>query len=236
MFVFANTGFPFILVASIFFLLGVFMAKQDFVNGGFVGRLGELIGQRWKNLHTVRTVPNWHDRRSDSQLKCRSIFKRGVDLAHIGQIMNWHAPCFDDESQTEWGLRISRAMEQIRAGASWADSIPVFPKNYSPAFSVSSVSAATFPTATQVSFSASGTLPTVDRVLSGLFVKSDSEIPVSDSVYCRGSYVASSGSLVFDLSQSEFDALGSGVLVVCSVDDSENDGKMLYGSGLVYKS
>ena len=30
------------------------MAKQNIISGGFYGKVGELIGQRWKNIRTVR--------------------------------------------------------------------------------------------------------------------------------------------------------------------------------------
>ena len=32
-----------------FFSLGVIMAIQNFISGGFYGKLGAMVGQRWRN-------------------------------------------------------------------------------------------------------------------------------------------------------------------------------------------
>lgn len=59
------------------------MGKQESgINGGFSGRLGNVVGYNWRGRWCVRTLPgDFHDARSDAQLRQRQLFSEMVRFA-----------------------------------------------------------------------------------------------------------------------------------------------------------
>ena len=54
------------------------MAKQNFLAGGFYGKLGAMVGQRWKNKRTIRTYVIPHNPNTPEQRKNRNGFAGAV--------------------------------------------------------------------------------------------------------------------------------------------------------------
>lgn len=109
------------------------MAKQNFIAGGYVGKLGETVGQRWKNIRTVRVYVIPHNPRTPAQQACRRKFAEAVPYAQIGMQFNSKAPCWEATNKTEWQGRMSVAKVNIDNGVSGRNAIPLFPLGYTPA-------------------------------------------------------------------------------------------------------
>lgn len=109
------------------------MAKQNFIAGGYVGKLGETVGQRWKNIRTVRVYVIPHNPRTPAQQACRRKFAESVPYAQIGMQFNAKAPCWEATNKTEWQGRMSVAKVNIDNGVTGRNAIPLFPLGYTPA-------------------------------------------------------------------------------------------------------
>ena len=60
------------------------MAVQNFLSGGYYGKLGETVGQRWKNKRTIRTYVIPRNPRTEKQQANRGLFANAVTFAQIG--------------------------------------------------------------------------------------------------------------------------------------------------------
>lgn len=141
------------------------MAKQDFKNGGFIGSLGGVVGQRFKNIYTVRTRGKYTNPRTPEQQKNRGRFALITRISQVSNLMNWRAPAFVSDTKPEWGQRMAAASAKYKESQNIMSSIPLCPLDYTPDFIISGVSDLSFPASEVVELSVSGTLPSVDRVL-----------------------------------------------------------------------
>lgn len=59
------------------------MAKQtNGINGGYLGRVGSVVGYMWRDQYCVRSLPRfYHDAKTERQLEQRSLFKATVAFA-----------------------------------------------------------------------------------------------------------------------------------------------------------
>jgi hypothetical protein len=106
------------------------VAKQDFLNGGFTGKVGNLVGERWKNKRYVRTYVVPHDPKTPDQLIARTIFQRAVRLSQEAMLINGHQGYWPTTIISEWQGRMGQCLRHLRAGDSDADSIPIYPDGY----------------------------------------------------------------------------------------------------------
>lgn len=107
------------------------MAKQNLLGGGYTGKLGATIGQRWKNLYTMRAYTKPANPKTPAQQNNRGFFSSAVGYAQKGQSMNFHSPAFDTTSNTEWAQRMSAAKYNCQNNLSDVANIPVVPQNFS---------------------------------------------------------------------------------------------------------
>ncbi len=50
--------------------------------GGFIGRMGNLVGYQWRGQYCVRTMPShYHDAQSEAQLAQRALFRQTIAFA-----------------------------------------------------------------------------------------------------------------------------------------------------------
>lgn len=59
------------------------MAFINLLHNGYQGKLGETVGQKWKNQRTVRTYNPTNNSKSEAQLKQRAIYKQNISEASI---------------------------------------------------------------------------------------------------------------------------------------------------------
>lgn len=112
------------------------MATQKFLQGGYVGKLGATVGQRWKNIRTVRSYVIPHNPRTETQQANRQRFAVAIKSAQAGMIYNKSAPCWQDSTKTEFQLRTSEAKKRIDAGITGLRSVPLYPAGTTPEMSI----------------------------------------------------------------------------------------------------
>ena len=142
------------------------MAKQNIISGGFYGKVGELIGQRWKNIRTVRAYTKPRNPRTEKQQANRNSFGSLVPRAQLAMQLNYHASYFTSESNSEWGMRMSLASSLLKAGYELLNLLPIVPLNYSPSYVISEITAIDTTNKRKPIFYVNGNLPTVNRSLS----------------------------------------------------------------------
>lgn len=108
------------------------MAKQNFLAGGFYGKLGAMVGQRWKNKRTIRTYVIPHNPNTPEQRKNRNGFAGAVQFAQMGMQMNYYCALFDNPNFTRWNYRMSVARNLKFAGMQDLNLIPLYPIDFTP--------------------------------------------------------------------------------------------------------
>lgn len=113
------------------------MAKQNFIAGGYYGKLGATVGQRWKNIRTLRSYVVPVNPRTPDQMANRNRFAQAIKLAQLSLTFNKGAPVWESANRTEFQSRTSEAKKRIDSGVSGWLALPLYP-----AGSVPSVTAA----------------------------------------------------------------------------------------------
>lgn len=106
------------------------MAKQNFIGGGYYGKLGDTVGQRWKNKRTIRSYVVPRNPRTDVQQANRARFKNLVPYAQLGMSANKGASVFIKENMTEWQARMSACSYFNSLGYNELDLVPLYPADY----------------------------------------------------------------------------------------------------------
>lgn len=103
------------------------MAKQDFVSGGFYGKLGALVGQRWGNRRTIRTYVVPTDPKTEKQLAWRKKFGQGIAACHVANAMDWNSPIFESGGESKQNQRQRATLAFAAAGYTGIGLIPLTP-------------------------------------------------------------------------------------------------------------
>ena len=115
------------------------MAIQDFVAGGFYGKVGQLVGQRWKNKRTVRSYVIPHNPRTELQQSNRLRFAEAVQYAQLGLVFNKGASVWESAGLTEFQRRVGQAKKAVDSGLSDWSAVPLYPTGTSPDVTLSDV-------------------------------------------------------------------------------------------------
>lgn len=145
------------------------MAKQNFLAGGFYGKLGVVVGQRWKNIRTIRSYVIPANPRTERQQANRGVFGGATRWSQIAMSMNYNATCFEHNSMSRWNYRMKTCRALQDDGAVDLELIPLYPISFTPPFMINAMEVVERQQSKKVVFSVSGTLPQTDRVLSIMF-------------------------------------------------------------------
>lgn len=110
------------------------MAIQNFLSGGYYGKLGDTVGQRWHNKRTIRTYVIPANPRTEKQQANRQMFAHATKLAQIAFQTNKGDPLWDTTHMGQFSQLVKTAMNRLIAGASDAEAIPLYPDGYHPSF------------------------------------------------------------------------------------------------------
>lgn len=165
------------------------MAKQNFLAGGFYGKLGATVGQRWKNQRTIRTYVIPENPRTPKQMANRNKFTAAVPFAQKGMSMNYRSPAFASETTTEWALRMSSAKYAIDLGQSDVAAIPVVPRGFTSAYTITGISVESVTDATHAKLLLTGSLPAGAKSYSLMIYFSDGS-RVGEYMLCNGETTA----------------------------------------------
>lgn len=204
------------------------MAIQNNLKATFYGKVGQLVGMRWKDITTVRQYVIPKNPRTPLQQANRERFTEAVAAAQEGLRINKGAPCWVASHMTEFQFRVKTAKERIDTGNTGWSVLPLFPNGYSPAYELVDLYA-TFPTSYQDFTVLSSNLASIDvdrRLFLGIYyfdVSDGSEKWVYDII----TRVAST-TLVFKGMPQDADLSKEVSVFFVSIDDAQNGDVMVY--------
>jgi hypothetical protein len=113
------------------------MATQDFLSGGFYGKLGDVVGQRWHNKRYIRSYVKGTNPNTPAQQSNRGMFGKATKLAQLAFNINKGDNSWETTAKGEFSLRVGTAMNRLKAGMSDTDALPLYPDGYSPSHTLS---------------------------------------------------------------------------------------------------
>lgn len=201
------------------------MAKQNFLAGGYYGKLGQTVGQRWKNIRTIRSYVIPSNPRTEIQQKNRGRFGDCVFYAQLANQLNYKAPCFKSNSMTDWNYRMKTARELQDLGLEELERIPLYPTSLSVPYTISEATITEQITSTRVKIAVSGNLPEKERVLTLVLLSPGTEDFKNRLAVCVGSNTESDpNTFIFQLPDTLQLVDGmKGRFISCDDDDSSAD-------------
>lgn len=176
------------------------MAVQNFLSGGYYGKLGETVGQRWKNKRTIRTYVIPRNPRTEKQQANRGLFANAVTYAQIGLQMNYYATCFLSEEFTQWNYRMRVARQLREKGLSGLDLIPLYPLSFTPATLITSLEVSEIVGGKHFILKCDNLQGNNDRVLSVMFdVHNDKGEELGYKLYIGYYYASNKGFMEIDV-------------------------------------
>ena len=176
------------------------MAIQNFLSGGYYGKLGATVGQRWKNKRTIRTYVKPANPRTEVQQANRNKFANAVTFAQMGMQMNYYATVFDDPNFTHWNYRMKVARELRNQGLSNLDLIPLYPTSFVPPTLIQSVEVSGIQGQKHITFAVENLNGNTDRVLSLMFALYDeNDVFLGYKLYLGYYYASNPGFLEVDV-------------------------------------
>ena len=176
------------------------MAIQNFLSGGYYGKLGATVGQRWKNKRTIRTYVKPANPRTEVQQANRNKFANAVTFAQMGMQMNYYATVFDDPNFTHWNYRMKVARELRNQGLSNLDLIPLYPTSFVPPTLIQSVEVSGIQGQKHITFAVENLNGNTDRVLSLMFALYDeNDVFLGYKLYLGYYYASKPGLLEVDV-------------------------------------
>ena len=176
------------------------MAVQNFLSGGYYGKLGETVGQRWKNKRTIRTYVIPKNPRTEKQQANRGLFASAVTFAQIGLQMNYYATCFLSEEFTQWNYRMRVARQLREKGLSGLDLIPLYPLSFTPATLITSLEVSRVENKTHFIIKCDNLQGDNDRVLSIMFdIHDDKGEELGYKLYIGYYYASNKGFIEIDV-------------------------------------
>lgn len=151
------------------------MAVQNFLSGGYYGKLGNTVGQRWKNKRTVRAYVIPANPRTEKQQKNRGNFGECTAKAQLALQMNYNTTLFNSTTASAWNMRMSTARQLQKDGKQGLDLIPLCPISFTPTYIITDISNLQRTNDTYYTANVEGTLPSVQRSLSILVQKQNEQ-------------------------------------------------------------
>ena len=176
------------------------MAIQNFLSGGYYGKLGATVGQRWKNKRTIRTYVIPANPRTEVQQANRGKFANAVVFAQMGLQMNYYATVFEDPNFTRWNYRMKVARELKDKGMLDLDLIPLYPTSFIPPILIQSIKISGVQGTKHITFTVEGLNSNVDRVLSLMFaIYDENDTFLGYKLYLGYYYASNPGFLEVDV-------------------------------------
>lgn len=163
------------------------MAKFNTLAGGYYGKLGATVGQRWKNIRTVRAYVVPHNPQTEVQQANRQRFSDCVFYAQLAGQMNAKVTAFDTTSKTLWNARMSTARALQDLGYSEMDRLPLYPTTFSVPNIISAATITQVVDETHIQVTVEGIAPTEERVLTMLLLLPGAESWKDRLALCIGS-------------------------------------------------
>ena len=205
------------------------MAIQNFLSGGYYGKLGATVGQRWKNKRTIRTYVVPANPRTPTQQANRNKFANAVTFAQMGMQMNYYCTLFEDPNFTKWNYRMKVARELKNAGLTDLDLIPLYPINFNPPTLITEITKDTVSGQKHITFAVPNLTLNTDRVLSLMFaIYDENDQFLGYKLYLGYYYATNPGYLEVDV--DDVSEINTHCFVRIISNDDENSATDLIGS------
>lgn len=205
------------------------MAIQNFLSGGYYGKLGATVGQRWKNKRTIRTYVIPKNPRTPTQQANRGKFADAVTFAQMGLQMNYYCTLFEDPNFTKWNYRMRTARELKNAGLFDLDLIPLYPTSFTPPILLTTFMLSKIEGEKHISFSAPDLNLKTDRVLSIMFaLYNEKDIFLGYKLYLGYYYAANPQTVEVDV--DDVSEINEHCFARIVSNDDENSATDLIGS------
>lgn len=106
------------------------MATQINLKGGFYGKLGGMVGQRWKDKAFVRKYVIPFNPQTAIQQDNRRRFGFATQLAQEAMNINGHSGVYDITKVPEFSQRVGQAMNMLKSGGRPDQAFPLYPSTY----------------------------------------------------------------------------------------------------------
>ena len=106
------------------------MAIQNFISGGFYGKLGSMVGQRWHNKRIIRVHVIPYNPRTEKQQANRQMFALATALAQEAYNINKGSPLWDTTNMGQFSQMVGLAKRRLQAGMSPAHALPLYPEGH----------------------------------------------------------------------------------------------------------
>jgi len=103
------------------------LAIQNFLSGGFYGKLGNVVGQRWHNKRIIRAHVIPHNPRTPAQQAHRGMFALATALAQEAYNINKGSDEWDTTEMPQFSQMVKVAYHRLKAGATPASALPLHP-------------------------------------------------------------------------------------------------------------
>lgn len=205
------------------------MAIQNFLSGGYYGKLGATVGQRWKNKRTIRTYVIPKNPRTPTQQANRGRFADAVTFAQMGLQMNYYCTLFEDPNFTKWNYRMKTARELKNAGLFDLDLIPLYPISFTPPILLRTFTLSKIEGGKHASFTAPDLNLKTDRVLSIMFaLYNEEDVFLGYKLYLGYYYAANPQTVEVDV--DNISEINEHCFVRIVSNDDENSVTDLIGS------
>ena len=202
------------------------MGKQNFIQGGFKGRVGNVIGAGWKDMLTIRTYTKPKNPRTQEQRKVRNAFALKVQASQLANLCNYGSPLFESSSNTSWALRMAAASKLYATDANILEYVPLIPYGYSPDYPTSDA-----PTvASNVVTLAWNTEDDISaRAVRVLIYALNTDTSKYDTIILDGTVSGNSGAWSCSVSvPATFEIDENSYCTAVSIDDAEHSNTTLY--------
>lgn len=110
------------------------MGKMNFVSGGYYGKVGQTVGQRWRNTRTVRAYVIPRNPRTETQQANRANFADCTGATQLALQLNGQSLLWDNSKNTAFNNRMAESRKYAELGGGFYSYIPVLPYGYEPAY------------------------------------------------------------------------------------------------------
>ncbi len=195
------------------------MATQNFLSGGYYGKLGATVGQRWKNKRTIRTYVIPHDPKTPDQIAQRTKFGSGVFYAQLAQQANYSCTFFNSESMTNWNRRMSVAVENKSLFTTLLSLIPLIPNNSVAPYIITSGTYKVDNDTHTMEIKLDGHLPSAARKYTVLLTNNPTGTTATDVKILSATSTAANPNVLITSELADFEMLDTTKVRIVSSDD-----------------
>lgn len=162
------------------------MAKVNIINNSFVGKMGDIVGQRWKGLSYIKSYTKPANPRTEPQQANRSVFSLAVDASKIAMQSTQIKNVFRKPGLTLWQQRVGESADLINKGESALNIIPTVPIGFNKGYKINGLTMTESGIEGVDKFIIDGNIPDEQTELTIILEESPNEIGIAHAVILNG--------------------------------------------------